>query len=61
MADTIRIEIDKRGVARLTLVRPEKHNAMSAQMIDELAETALRLGGGRSISSSCFVSGLDSC
>jgi methylglutaconyl-CoA hydratase len=49
MADTIRVEIDERGVARVTLARPEKHNAMSAQMIDELAEAALRLGSDNAV------------
>ncbi len=30
MAQTLRIDTDARGVARLTLARAEKHNAMSA-------------------------------
>lgn len=42
---TIDIAVDARGVARLTLARPEKHNAMSAAMIAELTEAAARLGG----------------
>ena len=33
---TTRIDIDDRGVATLTLARPEKHNAMSGQMIADL-------------------------
>lgn len=41
---TIDIAVDARGVARLTLARPEKHNAMSAAMIAELTEAATRLG-----------------
>ncbi|MBF9032202.1 crotonase/enoyl-CoA hydratase family protein [Rhodobacterales bacterium HKCCE3408] len=39
-----RIETDARGVANLTLARPEKHNAMDAAMIAELAAAAERLG-----------------
>ncbi|RYH12360.1 crotonase/enoyl-CoA hydratase family protein [Tropicimonas sp. IMCC6043] len=42
--ETIRIACDRRGVARLTLARPAKHNAMSAEMLDALAATATRLG-----------------
>ena len=41
---TIRIETDARGIATLWLARPDKHNALSAQMIDELTEAAGRLG-----------------
>lgn len=41
--ETIRIETDARGVARLVLNRPDKHNAMSAQMLAELTEAAARL------------------
>lgn len=42
--ETITVDIDARGVARLTLARPEKHNAMSARMIAELTGAAARLG-----------------
>jgi methylglutaconyl-CoA hydratase len=49
MVDTIRIEIAEGGVARLTLARPEKHNALSAQMIDELADAAFNLGSDASV------------
>ncbi|SRR6056297_351081 len=44
MADTIEVAVDARGVARLTLNRPDKHNAMNAAMIGELTEAAGRLG-----------------
>jgi methylglutaconyl-CoA hydratase len=44
MGDTIEIAVDARGVARLTLNRPDKHNAMNAAMIAELTEAAGRLG-----------------
>ena len=36
----LRLETDARGVATLTLARPEKHNAFSGEMIDELASAA---------------------
>jgi len=36
--ETIRLSTDDRGVATLTLNRPEKHNSMSARMIAELAD-----------------------
>ncbi|MGI9367505.1 MAG: crotonase/enoyl-CoA hydratase family protein [Ruegeria sp.] len=40
MFETIKLEIDPRGVATLTLDRPEKHNAMSATMLTELTAIA---------------------
>ncbi|MAQ83416.1 MAG: enoyl-CoA hydratase [Maritimibacter sp.] len=44
MMETIRVDIDGRGIATLTLARAEKHNAMSGQMIAELTEAAGVLG-----------------
>ena len=44
MFETITVETDTRGVALLTLDRPEKHNAMSAQMLEELTQAAAQLG-----------------
>jgi methylglutaconyl-CoA hydratase len=44
MYETIRTECDRRGVARLVLDRPEKHNALSSAMIAELTDAADRLG-----------------
>ncbi len=43
--ETIRIEQDERGVATLVLNRPEKHNALSSRMIEELTAAAIALGG----------------
>lgn len=40
MFETIKLETDPRGVATLTLDRPEKHNAMSATMLTELTAIA---------------------
>ncbi len=37
---TIRLAADARGVATLTLARPERHNALSAEMIAEISEAA---------------------
>lgn len=42
--ETIRIETDARGIATLWLARPDKHNALSAQMIDDLTAAAGRIG-----------------
>jgi len=42
--ETISIAVDERGVATLTLDRAEKHNSLSAQMIDELTQAAGELG-----------------
>jgi len=47
--DTIRIETDARGIATLWLARPDKHNALSAQMIDELTSAAARLGANPAV------------
>ncbi|MFK7752020.1 MAG: crotonase/enoyl-CoA hydratase family protein [Sedimentitalea sp.] len=44
MFETLSLEVDARGVATLRLDRAEKHNAMSAVMIDELTEVAAQLG-----------------
>jgi methylglutaconyl-CoA hydratase len=44
MHETIAIDIDRRGVATLTLARPEKHNTLSAAMIAELTAAAAHLG-----------------
>lgn len=42
--ETISLERDARGVATLSLNRPDKHNAMSGRMIDELTVAAQALG-----------------
>ena len=44
MPETIRIDTDPRGVATLWLARPDKHNALSRQMMDELTQAAADLG-----------------
>lgn len=44
MFETIRIETDARGVATLWLARPEKHNALSQKMMEELTQAAGQLG-----------------
>lgn len=44
MFETLEITTDDRGVATLTLNRPDKHNAMSAQMLEDLTRAAGVLG-----------------
>jgi len=41
---TLEVTLDESGVATVALARPEKHNAMDAAMIGELAETFRALG-----------------
>ncbi|MCF6231930.1 MAG: crotonase/enoyl-CoA hydratase family protein [Rhodobacteraceae bacterium] len=43
MFETIDLTTDTRGVATLTLIRVDKHNALSAQMIGELTQAAQQL------------------
>ncbi|PWE33947.1 crotonase/enoyl-CoA hydratase family protein [Maritimibacter sp. 55A14] len=47
--DTVRLDVDGRGVATLTLARAGKHNALSAQMIAELTQAAARIAGDGAI------------
>jgi len=44
-----RVEIDPRGVARLTLARPEVHNAFNDTLIADLTESLERLGADREV------------
>ncbi|MGD9293931.1 MAG: enoyl-CoA hydratase-related protein, partial [Roseobacter sp.] len=47
--ETIAVATDARGVATVTLNRPDKHNAMSARMIAELTQVAQALGADASV------------
>jgi methylglutaconyl-CoA hydratase len=42
---TLKLDVDGRGVAQLTLARADRHNAMNAAMIRELADVAKSLAG----------------
>lgn len=43
MFETLLLETDARGVATLTLGRPDKHNALNSQMMSELSQAAIQL------------------
>lgn len=47
--ETLEIVVDTRGVATLTVNRPDKHNAMNAAMIDDLSGAASQLGADPSV------------
>ncbi|WP_293573188.1 crotonase/enoyl-CoA hydratase family protein [Phaeobacter sp.] len=49
MYETLLLSTDARGVATLTLNRPEKHNAMSGQMLQELKAAAAAIAADQSI------------
>lgn len=49
MFETVTIDKDARGVATLAMNRPDKHNAMSEQMLLELTEAARQLGADESV------------
>ncbi|MCH2164658.1 MAG: crotonase/enoyl-CoA hydratase family protein [Marinovum sp.] len=45
MYETLTLDVDDRGVARLCLARPEKHNAMSGFMLEEIASAVSDISG----------------
>ncbi|KIN61419.1 Enoyl-CoA hydratase [Sulfitobacter noctilucae] len=49
MFETIKMAVDSRGVATLTLAREDKHNAMSALMLAELTQAAADLGNDEAV------------
>lgn len=44
MFETIKVDLDARGIATLRLARPDKHNTLSGRMIEELTAAAGKLG-----------------
>lgn len=49
MSNYVTLDIDSRGVARLTLNRPEKHNAFHDELIAELTDKLRRLDGDEAV------------
>ncbi|SPF80559.1 crotonase/enoyl-CoA hydratase family protein [Pseudoprimorskyibacter insulae] len=49
MSEFIRVERDTRGVATLWLARPDKHNALSSQMMEELEAEAQALAADQDV------------
>ena len=47
--ETVHIAADARGIATLTLARPEKHNAISAQMMAEITDTCAAINADDTI------------
>lgn len=46
---TIKVTTDTRGIATLTLARPEKHNALNMEMMLEITTAAQRLGADKTV------------
>ena len=42
----IELQVDDRGVATLSMARPEKHNALSQALIEEAAAMAQQMRAG---------------
>jgi len=49
MADSVLLQIDSRGVAMLTLNRPEKHNAFDDVIIAELTQKLIQLNNDKQV------------
>lgn len=49
MSGALKISRDARGVATLTLARPERHNALNAALMDDLHDAARALGADPAI------------
>lgn len=47
--ETINVATDERGIATLTLARPEKHNAISAQMMAEITAACTAINADETI------------
>lgn len=47
--ETLTIDLDDRGVARLTLNRPDKHNAMNAQLIADMRGAVRRIADAEEV------------
>ncbi len=43
MFETIRLEVGARGIARLILACPDRHNVLSAQMMDDIMQALARI------------------
>lgn len=47
--DTILLDIDDRGVARLTLNRPQAHNAMNARLMEEVPKAVQQISADKTV------------
>ena len=61
MSEFILSEIDDRGIATITINRPERRNAMGFEMLGSFIQTVAELGADKSVRVIILTGGIDGC